>query len=1424
MEAPVVVLAFANDLDDRARFLRKLPEERRQLCDLLERAEKQEGLCELVVRPNCTISDLVSVLQNAYYRGRISVLHFGGHAGTYELLLESGAGEGVPAHIEGLVDLLSGLPELRLVFLNGCTTRVQAEKLLAAGVPTVIATSELILDEVATDLAALFYRALASGASIRKAYSQAVAAVKTQRGGQIRNYFRERAASHDHWPWELHIREGSEIVEGWSLPEAAGNPLFGLPNVPEQDLPESPYRYLEWFRKEDAEIFFGRSREIRDAYELITAPTTEPVVLFYGQSGVGKSSLLEAGLLPRLRANHAVSYGRRESSEHLTETLRGLLGTRASPLEAWTSLETANNKALTLIVDQVEEVFTRPSRPNEFDEFVSEVARVFSQRDSRPRGKLVLGFRKEWLAEIEASLRDQRVPRTKFFLERLGRAGIIDVVNGPTVGRRLCHHYKLHIDEGLAQIIADDLLEDRDSPVAPTLQILLSKMWAETVKTEDRPCFTLELYQEMRRHGLLLDDFVREQLDELSGLQPKLASSGLILDLLAYHTTQVGTSKDRSWAELTSEYRDQLSLLPPLIDNCKDLYLLVSQTSTDRAGHVISTTRLTHDTLAPLIVRRFRESDKPGQRARRILENRGEDWRDDKTGAPLDEVDLARVEQGAAGMRTWTSAERRLVAESRRMQKRRLSKRRLARATATLFVIAIVATSIFSWQLRLIAESRELASRAVRTIEQDPVSALQLAIQASRKKKTVEAEDALRRSLAAQHLSAVFDHGGRVLHVSASPDGRYILTAGSDSTGKVWEVNTGQLLHVLNHRGWVLHSGFSSDSRFVVTASRDRTARLWSLGGSVPDRSFLHDEHVLWTDLSANGRYLVTASGSRVWLWDVTISEAMATMAHASTVRQVRLNSDGSYAVSASMDGTAGLWSIPEAKQTKSLVHYGPVLVAQFSKSEPHVATASSDTTLRIWDVQSGKEEKRLVHPGGVLTVEYAPTGSRLLSVGPAGIAYVWDAALGESPMRLLHEGVRLGRFAPDGSTVATAGRDGTIRVWETTRGSELVRFEQSNVKFLSYMPDARHVVTAGDDGSARIWRAWPSEVEHILHHDGPVLWASFSEDGTSIATASADGSAGVWDVESGDQVATLRHGGTVNRIVLSADREMAGTASDDSTARVWQLPFGREILRLHHLGAVEDVSFNSRGDLISTASADCTAAVWELGTGDRIAQLRHHDRVRVAAFHPDDDVVVTAGADGSAAIWDLQTGSTTFLRVGTFVQDAAFSPEGDRVVTVHDDQLTMWTAGGDSVWSNTHDGRIDRVAFSRDGKLVATASRDGTARLWNVKTGRVEQRLQDPDGSSGSVYSAQFSPDSRFVVTADQGGHARVWKRALPPRLVAEFAHPDYVFHCSFSPDGRRIVTAGRDGTARVHVVDHGALLSLATSRLPRAFASTGP
>src|SRR5271157_3467248 len=276
-EMPIIVLAFANEQEGH-RYLRDLPEELRQLRAILEAAQ-EKGLCKLVVRSNAILDEIFEAFTE--HRDRVAILHYGGHVGGDRLFLESTGAEGAVAHAEGLATFLGQRRGLQLVFLNGCSTRAQVAGLLDAGVSAVIATARAIDDGVAREFAAAFYTELAAGLPLRAAYEASRGRVLAAKGDAPKTYYQSRDLgvsttdavspdpSDDHgFPWEF--RPGAELAERWSLPDAAGNPEFGLPRLPERDLPESPFRHLAWFTAEHAEIFFGRGYQIRELYEQVT--------------------------------------------------------------------------------------------------------------------------------------------------------------------------------------------------------------------------------------------------------------------------------------------------------------------------------------------------------------------------------------------------------------------------------------------------------------------------------------------------------------------------------------------------------------------------------------------------------------------------------------------------------------------------------------------------------------------------------------------------------------------------------------------------------------------------------------------------------------------------------------------------------------------------------------------------------------------------------------------------------------------------------------------------------------------------------------------------------------------------------------------------------------------------------------------------
>ena len=499
----------------------------------------------------------------------------------------------------------------------------------------------------------------------------------------------------------------STIIERCAKVLPLPDSCWGLPGLPWRDLPQKPFRYLSWFTEDEAELFFGRRREIREFYDQLTAPETAPIIFLYGQSGVGKSSFLAAGIVPRLRWGHSVVYIRRNAETGLTGCAEAALSTAdvsgISLEDLWRQRERKEDRPLIAFVDQLEEVYTHPNPQlhNELDDFVRALAGLFSDRTRRPAGRIVLSFRKEWYPEIAKKFETAGLPHSNMFLERLTREGILDAITGLTTSRRMRNQYGLTIDDNLPLRIADDLCEDWQSPIATTLQLLLTKLWEEaTARNPNRPHFDGELYRNLKSQGFRLADFVRDQLTVLATGQQTAVDSGLVLDLLASHTTILpsGILSGTEWTEanLQKIYAHCGEHVTTIIQSLRDLFLLVDSSQDRRDGARAS--RLAHDTLVPVVRRMVALSDLPAQRARRILETRATEWVDGRLGTPLDERDLAIVEGSLSAMRALSPDEDRLLHASQDERRKKAHTRRLKKGVSVLGVVVLLFALAFGWK------------------------------------------------------------------------------------------------------------------------------------------------------------------------------------------------------------------------------------------------------------------------------------------------------------------------------------------------------------------------------------------------------------------------------------------------------------------------------------------------------------------------------------------------------------------------------------------------------------------------------------------------------------------------------------------------------------------------------------------------------
>lgn len=408
---------------------------------------------------------------------------------------------------------------------------------------------------------------------------------------------------------------------------------FPLPLKYKHTLAPAPFKKLDYFKQEDAPLFFGRTEKI---LALCRAIGQYPLNLLYGRSGVGKSSLLNAGVLPRLEERYDIVYLRRDRE-------------KSYPLQI-EELEAAGGRQRLLVLDQAEEMYTHPraDKTQEIADFFTGIARLCLQENSR----VLLCFRSEYQPEMLQQLRNKGFFCTReqeHFLQKLDRAGIRDAIGGVAADQILSNQYKLEIEEELATALCEDLLRDelQDSHIAPLLQYHLHALW-EDAYTQRRNEYDMRplrkaRYLKLQQAGI--EELIQTELNKLRPDYAHHLDSGLVWDLLRRYTTEELTAGGARDTDILASYQH----IPDMGDFLHALkqrtYLLLPAERLDA-----DLTRLAHDALAPILRSVYNNSDLPGQRAWRIVESRERDIQSGRD-PHFSETDLSSIDEGASAMK-----------------------------------------------------------------------------------------------------------------------------------------------------------------------------------------------------------------------------------------------------------------------------------------------------------------------------------------------------------------------------------------------------------------------------------------------------------------------------------------------------------------------------------------------------------------------------------------------------------------------------------------------------------------------------------------------------------------------------------------------------------------------------------------------------
>ncbi|WP_330300103.1 nSTAND1 domain-containing NTPase [Streptomyces sp. NBC_00503] len=585
----------------------------------------------------------------------------------------------------------------------------------------------------------------------------------------------------------------------------------------------------------------------------------------------------------------------------------------------------------------------------------------------------------------------------------------------------------------------------------------------------------------------------------------------------------------------------------------------------------------------------------------------------------------------------------------------------------------------------------------------------------------------------------------------------------------------------------------------LSTQAQPFLARLGGHGGPVNAVAFAPDGALLATG----------GSDGKVLLRRVADRRTIAVFTAPGRVRAVAFSPDGRTLAAGSTDGPVRLWATggagPAAVLPPSTTGARAVAFAPDGRT---LAVAAGDGTIQLRDPAGEHRELATLtgHTGRVHALAYAPDGRTLASAGADRTVRLWDTARA-LPLAVLegHTGEVLGvAFAPDGRTVASSGADRTVRVWDAATGEPVSTLagHSDDVNSVAYTPDGTTVVSGGGDGTTRLWDLRSGRAAATLAgHTDYVLAVAVDPAGGLLATAAFDQSVVVWDLRG--PVLTARPFTEVWHAAYSPDGKQLATADADHTVLLWDVA-ARRVLKTFtgHTETVFSVAFSPDGRTLASAGTDGTVRLWDTSTRSAVATLTGHDgTVFSVAFSPDGRTLASAGADGTVRLWDPAAHSALATLTGhtDFANDVAFSPDGRTLASAGDDlTVRLWDLTGHRPPAvlTGHAGAVRAVAFSPDGRTLASSGNDGTVRLWDAREHRETAVLT---GHTGSARGIAYSPDGRTLASSGNDRTVRLWDVPGHRLRAALSGHTNAVWGVAYSPDGHTVASSSNDGTVRL-------------------------
>lgn len=1228
-----------------------------------------------------------------------------------------------------------------------------------------------------------------------------------------------------------------------------------------------PYKGLLSFQEEDAEFFFGRESEITQLHAIILR---QPLTFVIGPSGSGKSSLIFAGLIPKLRSEDEWFIVKTRPGNkpfyRLAEALIPLLQPEGSEQDNLSEMRKLANRlqnadeiqlgdilqrlltknprqhTALLVIDQFEELLSPQIDVSVRESFLDILIDTLKyQLDNGNQIKCLITLRADFLGKL---LKESPLSFTEilnkyqdFKLVSMSRKNMYEVINSPVKLMQLMGE-SIAFEESLEKQILNDIAPVERQPLIgnlPLLEFALTKLWGQ----QSNNTLTLDAYERMGRVSGAIAKHAETVFANLDLDEKKIMPS--VMAQLVYSSKNPEDKGTRRLAYRTDVGEEGWILLQKLAGSNNRLVVIDrDEISTQETAEIIHESLIHHwerfqDWIAENLA--FREWQ---DRLRVLVEQ----WNKN----PKDHGPLLRGNLLAEAIK-WLNEPDRLISDQERNfiqasiraneDQRRITF--LSWIGLVLLIIALGASAIAISKTvkagderdsRATSEALAISARGTSDANANLAATQAAEAENASNQAAIEATiafEARSTAIAAADIAATAqseavyerDEASRFAQLSQSRE----LAAAALSN-----LSTNPELCML----LALESAYLTyQTEQILTAETEialhQCVQTTQLQLTLPAQQHWINSVVF----SPDGEHLLTASqDGNVKIWDSHTGEAilaLPTNEHNGAVNKAIFNSMGTRIGTASPDWTARIWNADSGAPLLLLPgHRNAVNDITFNADDTLIATASGDLTAKVWDAESGSLLFTLSgHTGYVNSVSFNHDSTQLITSGGDNKAIIWDIQTQTSILILSghSEAVTHAIFSPNGSIVATASNDDTVKLWDLSDGQEILTFVGHNddVRRIQFSPDGTRLATASLDGTARIWDIDSGQLLAVLSgHSGSVNDISFSPDGNRLATASDDRTIKIWDISQ-----ALSYVG--DHVAVSARGDLMVTSSSSGAVRIWDVHSDQIRNSIHRYKTIIDITLSPDGKWLGIVYSDNSVEVFDTDTLSlQYAWVMYPNMVSALEFDTDSKLLgvslVTENDEGMVRFFDVANGLETPLSIKSreIINDIAFNPQEELLATAGDNgDIYIWDLlDGKQVRQispnvlNNAVSSVQVLLFTPDGNMLASANENGDISLWDIATGL---KINDFIGHSGTVHSLAFNLDGSRLYSGGFDQVVRVWDSASGQILAKLPGHDSRIVDIEYNPFQNRLISSSGN-TIKVFILDVGELIQLAESRVIRS------